>query len=257
MRSAWSAACFGAVLCVRGNKMGKIDIDGETFELVAKLLGVRTDGQMEMFWFMRACEEPIDISGISTAQDAQNAHRYNYNESDKWARALLAKWKDLSLEESRSATTLDEVRAAYISSPFDSEGEMVAMRKWLGFCSTAKDVEEIYPHYYTKQTCGRLWDSRAWLMLLEKHLSLLSNFEDLCELQRRVPSRTIGVKLVKQRFNDFSIEKIRAAKTVDEVREAYRFSEENFHSYDVGREAIKKVLNCFVQHRCPSQGKVT
>lgn len=230
-------------------------IDGETFELVAKLLGVRADSHMGRYYLERALEERPDISGISTAQDAKKAAQ-GRNESDEWTRDLLVKWRDLALEESRNATTLDEVRAAYISSPFDSEAEMIAMKKWLDFCSNADDIEEIYPHYYHKKTFICHWNSQAWLMLLEKHISLLSNFEDLYKLRlHHITSGTLEATSLQHRFYQFSLEKIWTAKTFDEVREAYQFSGMDWNrSYDVGREAIKKVVELLrAQHQCPGE----
>lgn len=211
-------------------------IDDRTIELVARLLGSAVNS-------LRSAFEEVDIGDMPTLNEVKEAY-FSLGGSgvDKHKQAIRKKWEDMALEISEKSRTWNEVRAAYDVSPWNSEAETVAVRKWLDLCQNTDDVTEIRSHYYHKLRPSGEGNPEAEMLLLKHLLRFLDTFEGLQGIKRWFSTDSAGNALVTRRCYEFALEKVRNAENLYDVLVAYRFFQE---SADVRRAAAEKLLELF------------
>lgn len=133
----------------------------------------------------KAFKMPYKYSTIEELERASN--RAVSKEERRWA---LAEWRKLSAAQIAKASTIDEVREAFIASPDivsdQSEERISALVKWASLCSTLEEAIEMLYDVNTDEEIG---------VAFARCIDLCSTFDEVREIaDKEIPAYFIKEK---------------------------------------------------------------
>ncbi|MBL7057864.1 hypothetical protein ISS03_00860 [Patescibacteria group bacterium] len=182
---------------------------------------------------------------------------------------LLDRWSLLSTNEAQAANSKEEAFNAFCDAPKNTPSEKLALEKWLSFCETVDDFEEVLPKTseypelqiealskiceLTKDTkkleslfCTT--DKKHRDIVLKRWCSLITTTREIqFILTKCVPLTAEEMEIVTKRWNELSLSAVHASTSIGSIRAAY-YSDQHADN-ETKKVAIKKLFELIKQEQ--------
>jgi len=154
------------------------------------------------------------LSFCETADEIGEIYRTIDNDeiADK---AILERWEKRSAQEIAHATNINEAKAAFESTPNDTETEKIGFKGWLNFCNNEEEAREAY------EEVSDLENSELIILAINRWLLFCEDLSEIETLYSTVPDDDEIEYVVLARWNEVAVKKVQQATSVDELKKIF------------------------------------